>query len=422
MELPSILVKIVLLSAILILSLAACATPAAVITSTPSLETPLPQTPEPQIPTATATTQPPTQTPQLPTATSTLEVLIPVENLGLTFTYIGADGNLWIADPSGGQPRQITTDASPIESGGDVVSYYFPSISDDGRYIAARRDAGVPVAEGIQYQFGLWVYDVETGESQALFEDPDIPPAGFDWKPGTHLLAYGLGTELDYFLARGEPDPALATGIFSADLDSGETSLLVSPENGLTLILPVWSQDGNFLSFDEVIYMEGRGPFAYYDFKAGQYISWDEPLGVYDWSPDASTLAYDRLTYTATGTERIFTHPRVDGAEQQVSADPEVGYTFHPVYSPDGTQLAYFINEGGPDSMLSTLVVQDLSTGETRQLGTYESAWYLEWSSGGNALVFSAGPYPDQQVIGYDLVHDEAVVLVEGSQPSLALP
>ena len=117
----------------------------------------------------------------------------PVENLGLTVAYIGADGNLWLADASGGPPRQITSDAAPLGAGGDVISYYFPKISSDGRYIAARRDAGVPISEGVRYQFGLWVYDTETGESRPVVEDPDSPPAGFDWKPGTHLLAYGIG-------------------------------------------------------------------------------------------------------------------------------------------------------------------------------------------------------------------------------------
>ena len=58
---------------------------------------------------------------------------MPVENLGLTFAYMGWDGNLWIADASGGPPRQITSDAATVEAGGDVVSYYFPRISSDGR-------------------------------------------------------------------------------------------------------------------------------------------------------------------------------------------------------------------------------------------------------------------------------------------------
>jgi hypothetical protein len=44
-------------------------------------------------------------------------------------------------------------------------------------------------------------------------------------------------------------------------------------------------------------------------------------------------------------------------------------------------------------------VVQDLSTGELRELGNYESVWNLEWSSDGRALVFSAGPMTQQHMV-----------------------
>jgi Tol biopolymer transport system component len=346
---------------------------------------------------------------------------MPVENLGLTVAYIGADGNLWRADASGGPPRQIRSDAAPYESGGEVIIYYFPEISSDGRFIAARRDAGQPVAAGVEFEFGLWVYDTETGESRAVYEDAESPPAGFDWKPGTHLLAYGIGSDPNYFTVRGGmPDPTFVTGITAVDLDSGETSSLVAPEKGYSLILPTWSPDGRLLSFDELVYMEGRNPFAYYDFGTGQYTAWEEALGNYDWSPDASQLVYDRLTYTGTGEERIFTRPRLDGAEQQISPDPEQGYAFLPVYSPDGTQVAYLVNPGGPDTVQNTLVVQDLATGELRELGSYESVWYLEWSADGRVLVFMSGPHLSEQVYGYDLVNGVASVLANGTQPSLA--
>jgi Tol biopolymer transport system component len=168
--------------------------------------------------------------------------------------------------------------------------------------------------------------------------------------------------------------------------------------------------------------MEGRGPFAYYDFETNGYISWDEPLGDYDWSPDGSQLAYDRLTYTATDTERIFTRPRQDGAEVQVSPNVDQGYAFLPVYSPDGLQIAYLSNPGGPDSMQNTLVVQDLASGEIRELGSYESVWYLNWSSDGRALVFSAGTHLSQTVYAYDLLNGSAMEIAQGSQPSLADP
>ena len=278
------------------------------------------------------------------------------------------------------------------------------------------------MTSGVQYTFALMVYDTGTGEGQAVFESADSPPAGWDWKPGTHLLAYGLGSDPNYFTARGEVDAALATGIYATDLDSGETSLLVAPEKGLALILPAWSPDGRFLGFDEHVYMEGRGPFAYYDFDAQEYIQWNEALGDYDWSPDGGQLAYDRLTYSAQGTERIYTRPRAGGEEVAVSPDLEQGYAFSPVYSPDGTMLAYAINPGNPENPQYKLVVQDLSSGEVRELDSLINFWGLEWSSDGKVLVYSNGPYESAQVYGYDLRRGEAVALAEGREPSVARP
>jgi hypothetical protein len=107
--------------------------------------------------------------------TATPNVPIPVENLGLTVSYVGADGNLWIADASGGPPRQVTSDAASFDSGGDVVIYNFPKISADGRFIAARRDAGGPPrSESLL----ACRFTIPGGESSVVSESTD-PPCRF---------------------------------------------------------------------------------------------------------------------------------------------------------------------------------------------------------------------------------------------------
>jgi hypothetical protein len=81
-------------------------------------------------------------------------------------------------------------------------------------------------------------------------------------------LAYIPELEGEYFTTRGDkPDSTYAKGIIGFEVDSGETVELVKPERGYALYGPVWSPDGRFLSFNELLYMEGRGPFAYYDFS-----------------------------------------------------------------------------------------------------------------------------------------------------------
>lgn len=336
-----------------------------------------------------------------------------------TIAYIGMDGNLWVIE-GGSAPRQITQDATPetyTAQPAPTVSYYFPKISSDSRYVAVRRDAGTPVESGMQYEFGLWVHDLAGGEARLVY---DQNPAGFDWKPGSHLLAYGAGVDEGYFMNRGQPDSNLATGIGSIDLDTGAASELVRPERGFALYTPVWSPDGRYLSFDELLYYEGRGPFAYYDFEMQQYTSWEDPIGTYDWSPDSSRIAYDRLTYATTGEERIFVRPLQGGTELLLSSELPGGYAFYPVFSPQGDRIAYLATLGGPETNNFNLYVQDLAGGETRDLGSFESVFDLEWTPDGAYLIFSAGPYETRQVLQVSAADGTATPLAQGHSSDIA--
>jgi Tol biopolymer transport system component len=353
---------------------------------------------------------------------------LPQEPAGPTsiIAYIGADGNVWVMDGQSGESRQITQDATPGAAGGSQpagsISYFSPALSSDGMLLAYRRDAATPVESGMQYQIDFWVVDLASGESRQVIVG-DQYPAGFAWKPGTHLLAFGQGVAEGYFGARGgKPNADLATGIWAVDLDQGDPFELVRPERGYTLVAPVWSPDGRFLSFDEVYLYEGRGQFSYYDFEAQQYVAWDEPIGGYSWSPDGSLIAYDRLTYIATGEERIFLRERQGGTERQFSPDFEQGYAFYPVFSPQGDRLAYLAGFGGPDSNAYTLFVQPLAGGEPQELGVFDGVLGLSWSPDGESLVFSSGPYDAQQVILVQVADGASTVLAQGSDPALVTP
>lgn len=340
---------------------------------------------------------------------------------GATIAYIGMDGNLWVIEPGGEGPRQLTQDGTSLDSYPDqpspTVNYYFPAISSDGRFLAVRRDEGTPIESGMEYEFGLWVYDLASGEASLIY---DKTPAGFAWKPGTHILAYGLGVETEYFIHRGQPDASLARGIWAADLDTGATSELVAPERGYALYSPTWSPDGRYLGFDELLYMEGRGPFAYYDFESRQYIPWNDPIGNYEWSADSSRITYDYLTYSPIGTERILLKEFPAGTETQFSPEIEGGYMFHPVFSPQSDRIAYLVALGGPDSFTYNLYIQDLAGGESRDLGFFESVWDLVWMPDGGSLLFSAGPYEARQVLQISVFDGSVIVLGSGNSPAVS--
>lgn len=375
--------------------------------------------------------QVPATEPIQPTATREVSSTEPAEPpatpetspaVSFQLAYLGRDGNVWFHPGPGSEPRQITADAFREEGNnapGAAISYYFPQISSDGEWIAYRRDVAEPVETGLSYTFGLFLFNTKTNESRQVLEET---PAGFDWKPGTHLLAYGLGIPERYFAGAEDPiDEALARGLMEVDAETGETRELVKPERGYALYLPQWSPDGRLLGFDELTYMEGRGKFAYYDFETGKYIAWDEQIGSYVFRPDGSQVIYDRLSYVADGTEDIFARPLQGGSEQRlVSAPAEQVYAHWPALSPAGDRVAYLAKIDGQDDQTYSLFVAALDGGEPQSLGAFETVVNLAWSPDGQTLIFGAGPWEVQQVIALNVADGTTTVLAAGTAPDVA--
>jgi Tol biopolymer transport system component len=333
--------------------------------------------------------------------------------------YIGNDGNLRLVDRLGGETRQLTTDAATYdESQQPVVQYWNPQWSSDGTLLAYQRDLGTPAADsGYTFTYELWVYQPLSETQQRLPVEPRA--LGIAWKPGTHLLAYAAAYDEGYFTMRGEVDSSKASGIWGVNVDTGESQELVPVQNGYSLRAPQWSREGRFLSFEEVWGYEGSGFFAYYDFEAQEYLSWGEAVGYYDWSPDSEKIVHDTLTYTPTGSERIYLRPRAGGEAQQFSPDYEVGYAFSPLYSPSGEQIAYLAEIGAMDSGMYTLFVQPVAGGEPRQLGIFEFGIYLSWLPDESGLVLAAGQFETRQILEVALTDGSVRMLADGDSPVL---
>lgn len=330
--------------------------------------------------------------------------------------YIGADANVWLVDATTGDQRQLTQDGitwNPDQPNETLITYENPQWSSDGKLLAYERDAGTLFQDGYHYQFDLWVYDLAAGQSRPVLQDQQI--AGYAWKPGTSLITYGTIIGTQYFLTQ---DAQYANGIWAVDLASGEPYELVPPQNGKPLVSPVWSSDGRFLSFDEVLYMEGRGNFAYYDFETQQYTSWEEPIGSYAWSLDSSRIAYDKMVYTPLGDERIWLNTLGRDNERVFSPQYERGYSFHPVFSPQGDRVAYLSNMGGPESTLFSLFVVDVTGNEGPSLGTFEQTWGFDWSPDGRWLVLSSGPYDNQEIVIVSAADGWMRTVAQGGQPA----
>ena len=334
-----------------------------------------------------------------------------------TIAYIGMDGNLFVLEAGADMPHQLTSDFSQMGGEGNSVEYSWPALSSDGMYLAFRKDLGVPFEGGYDVTSALWVVNLDTGEMREIFSGT---PAGFAWKPGTHLLAHGIGVAFDYFMNRGQPDAAFANGLRGIDVDTGESMDLVLPERGFALYGPKWSSDGRFLAFAEVIGMEGSGNFAYYDFVSQQYYSWEEPVGEASWSPNGGLLTYARHTYAASGEERIYLRPR-DGVEQTIGPDYEgPAYATAPVFSPSGDRIAYLAYLEGPETNAATVMVLDIASGEFESVGSFEGSWQLAWVADGSHLILQGGPYESSKIYAINLADGSQTVLAEGRWPTVA--
>lgn len=374
--------------------LAGCVPPA---TLTPALPT------EKTAPTAAATT--------VPAATLAPSPTVPPAPRRLV-AYIGLDRNLWLVNVETSQTEPITEDAASYSSDNSttVISYDNPVWSSDGKYLAFTRETGIPDAEGYIFSFDLMVYDYERSSTRVVLQGQQT--AGMDWKPGSHILAYGKPVLNGYFLETGDVDSSLAAGIWTVDVDTGDTKELVKPLMGLHLARPQWSPNGEVIGFQEIRYMEGLGTFAFHELSGEEYVFWEKIIGNMDWSPDGSQLVYDKMIYMPNYMERIFMINRDRTNEHQISPDTENSYAMQPGFSPDGSQVVYLSVEGYDLDTRYRVMLLDLQSGEPRELAVFSQVEDVQWTPDGTALLLSAGNFPEMQVL--------LLTPQDGSQQNLA--
>jgi len=363
----------------------------------------------------------------LPAPTSTAEpqltptVAAPTEPVKPSIlAYIALNGNVMLKDLSTGADQPLTSDATTAQD--PQISYYTPLWSSDGQLLAYQRLSAKAVSWGLEYTFGLWVYDLNSATAREVLTNTQT--AGYAWRPGTHTLSYALLTAPDYFTARGVVDATKANGIWAVDADSAAAPFeLVPPSGGFSLVEPHWSANGNIVAFDEVMMMEGRGNFAFYDMAAQKYTSRGAQVGGYDLFADGARLVYDMMTYMANGTERIWASNLDGSAAVRISPDYTEGYAFGAQLSPDNSQVAYWKGQTAPqDPPVNQyeLYVQPVTeTQNPTSYGIISSPVTLAWLPDGATLLLSVGEPGHREIGTISLGNPTFNKITDGDSPAL---
>lgn len=140
------------------------------------------------------------------------------------------------------------------------------------------------------------------------------------------------------------------------------------------------------------------------------------------WSPDSKKIAYtshkkNGLAYALSTNSDIYVYDLESKKTVNISED-NMGYDTNPVYSPDGTQIAWLSMErDGYESDQNRLFILDLATGEKRFASkAFESnVESYCWSADSKTMYFTGVWHGESQLYKLELTNkDNIVKLTEG--------
>jgi dipeptidyl aminopeptidase/acylaminoacyl peptidase len=139
------------------------------------------------------------------------------------------------------------------------------------------------------------------------------------------------------------------------------------------------------------------------------------------WSPDCKTVAYSckKLSgkdYTVSTNSDVYLY-NVETGETKNFTEGMPGYDWTPLYSPDGTKLAWLsMKRAGFEADKERLFITDLTTGEEKNYSENfdYSPSSLEWSADGKSIVCVVGINASFQVYNLNVETGEFKAITEG--------
>jgi len=223
--------------------------------------------------------------------------------------------HLWRISKSGGEPQQLTFGEAGDEN---------PDVDHDGRIVVSRK----------RMQFDIWKFPVDgdgeenvrravritrqTGQVQAPALDPTDRELAYLSDSGGHGNLWVLP------LGGGEP-----------------RQITFEKDPGLVMGVPIWSPDGNLITFATARVSDARGVGYWVLHPDGSGLDFLIPLGAWaTWSGDSKWLYYSESSpLEPTGSFRLMKMPVGGGTAVLVRTDNARG----PAVAPDGAALYYVV-------------------------------------------------------------------------------